>query len=100
MRSAPFVSTGFSPLDEELKLLPGSLSPSLVESAVRLSTWMPFARASAELAYFTKVEVSDSTVRRIAERAGAAYVELQTGAVEALERDTPEPPPGPPRQLL
>ena len=90
----------FFPLDEELALLPGSLTPSLQESVVRLGTWMPFGRAVTELAYFTGTGVSRPTVERITESAGAAYVQFQTQAVERLERETPLPPAGPAKQFL
>lgn len=90
----------FSPLDEELALLPGSLTPSLQESVTRLGTWMPFGRVVAELAYFTGTLVSRPTVERITEGAGAAYVQFQTQAVERLEREAPLPPAGPDKQFL
>jgi hypothetical protein len=73
---------GFFPLDEELALLPGSLSPRLQEQLVRLGTWMPFERAAEMLADFTKVVVSEPTARRQTEEAGAAYVAIQTAEVE------------------
>lgn len=82
-------------------LLPGSLSPALAAGLTRLGTWMPFARAAEELAYFWRARVSASTARRQTEAAGAAYVAVQTAAVEALERGAGEPPPaGPARQFL
>ena len=81
-------------------LLPGTLTPSLQESAVRLGTWLPFAPAAAMLAHFTHTTVSEPTVRRKTEQAGAAYVAVQTAAVEALEREAPAPPAGPPRQQV
>lgn len=90
----------FSPLDEELQLLPGSLTPSLVESIVRLGTWMPFLPAAKMIGHFTKVRVSEPTVRRNTEKAGVAYVENQTGEVASLERELPDAPKGPERQLL
>lgn len=68
---------GFFPLDEELGLLPGSLSPSLVESLVRLGSWMPFEPAAKMLDHFTKVEVGKDSARRMTERAGKGYVELR-----------------------
>ena|SRR3990172_1917437 len=74
---ARFADRGFSPLDEELKLLPGSFTPSLVESIVRLGTWMPFLPTAKMLAHFTKVEISKATVCRDTEKAGQAYVEVQ-----------------------
>lgn len=79
----------FSPLDEELALLPGSVTPSLVESMVRLGTWMPFKAAAKMLSYFTKVDISEVTVRRNTESAGQAYVEIQTSQVETLQRELP-----------
>jgi hypothetical protein len=48
----------FSPLDEELELLSGQLTPSLVEGLVRLGVWLPFEPAAAMLASFTKVTVA------------------------------------------
>jgi hypothetical protein len=94
------VKRGFSPLDEELDLLPGRLTPTLQEHLVRLSAWMPFERAAKELEAFSQVRVSEPTARRTAEAAGAAYVAQQSAPVEAIERTTPEPPLGPPIQLL
>ena len=94
MRSAPSATGGFSPLDEELRLLPGPLTPFLVESLVRLGSWLPFAPAAQLLAHFTSVSVSEPTVRRRTEEAGAAYVALQTEEAAALERDLPAAPAG------
>jgi hypothetical protein len=95
-RAAP----GFFPLDEELELLPGSLSPWLYEHLARLGTWMPFKRAAEMLAAFTRVSVSDDLARDRAEAAGAAQVALQTAEVERLEREAPPAPPGPAKQYL
>ncbi len=62
---------------------------------MHLSTWMPFERAATELAYFTRVDVSDTSVRRHTEVAGAAYVAVQTAELERLERERPAGPDGP-----
>jgi hypothetical protein len=78
-----------------LQLLPGPLSPRLQEDLVHLSTWMPFERAAKELAYFTRVQVSETSVRHHTEGAGAAYVAVQTAELERLERDRPTGPVGP-----
>jgi len=83
-----------------LQLLPGQLTPALQESLVRLGTWMPFARAVKELAFFTHVTVTEATARRETEAAGAAYVAVQTEEVERLERELPLAPDGPAVQLL
>ncbi|HEX6738526.1 MAG TPA: ISKra4 family transposase, partial [Vicinamibacteria bacterium] len=80
--------------------MPGALTPSLQESAVRLGAWVPFPQAAPLLAHFTHTTVSEPTVRRRTEQAGAACVAVQTAVVEALERDAPPPPQGPPLQQL
>jgi hypothetical protein len=90
----------FSPLDEELALLPGALTPSLQEDVVRLGTWMPFQRVVGELQYFRRTDISKSSAVRLAEKAGAAYEAVQTAEVERIERALPEPPAGPERQFL
>ena len=89
------------PLDEELALLPGEFTPTLVESMVRVGTWIPFEPAAkGMLNHFTKVDISAATVRRKTERAGLAYVALQTAEVDRLERELPEAPQGPAVQQL
>jgi hypothetical protein len=100
MRCARPVRSGFFPLDEELALLPGQLTPRLHESLVRLGTWLPFAQAAEALAFFTGVTVSEPTVRRMTEGAGAAYEAVQTAAVDAIEEELPPASPGPRVQLL
>jgi len=90
----------FFPLDEELKLLAGAFTPSLVESMVRLGTWMPFGPVTQGIAYFCKVTLSEPTARRKTEEAGQAYVEIQTAQVEALERAEGASPAGPPLQQI
>ena len=94
------MGTGFSPLDEELELLPGSLTPTLVEGLTRLGAWMPFAQAAKLLGDFWQVPVSESTARRWTEAVGAAYVTVQTAEVEHLERAQPAVPAGPAVQQL
>lgn len=92
MRPVLAAGTGLSPLDVELGLLPGSLTPRLQASLVRLGSWMPFAHAARELGRLTGAVVSESLAERLTEAAGAAYVAEQTAAVEELERrPTPEP---------
>src|SRR5437762_327110 len=95
-RPVPGAGTGLSPLDDELALLPGTLTPWLQASLVRLGSWMPFAHAARELGWLSRapggVLVSESAAARLTEAAGAAHVAEQTAAVEELERrPTPEP---------
>ena len=81
-------------------MLPGELSPSAAEGLVLLGAWMPFTPAAEYLARFWQVPVSTATARRHTEAGGAAYVAIQTAEVERLEREAPEPPPGPAVQQL
>jgi hypothetical protein len=92
---------GFFPLDEELGLLPGQLTPRLQEGLVRLSTHIPsFAKARDEFAFFTQVEVHRTTASRITEAAGATAVALQTTEAERILQTHPLPPPGPQRLVV
>jgi len=95
------VGPSFSPLDEELELLPGSLSPYLQEQLTRLSTWIPsFAKAAELLEVFTGARVSASGARRHCEEAGAMHVALQEAEVERVRREAVEELPGPERLVI
>jgi hypothetical protein len=84
------VALDFFPLDEELELVPGSLTPQAYESLVRLGARLPsFDQAVQELALTLKVEMSEATGRRWTEAAGAAYEVVQAQEVERLEREVP-----------
>ncbi len=61
---------------------------------------MPFEAAASMLAHFTKVEVGEATARRLTEKAGAAYVEVQREELARLERECPVSPAGPAVQQL
>lgn len=80
--------------------MPGAESATLREGMVRLAAWMPFAHAADHLAFFWGVRVSEATVRRQSEAAGAAYVAVQTATVERLVREQPPPPAGPALQQV
>ena len=87
MGSAPPAAGNFFPLDEELELLPGSLTPGLEEILVRLGSWMPFAQAQRFLVDWLKLNsLSEATVRRHTEAAGAAYAAIQGEDARALEQ--------------
>jgi hypothetical protein len=88
------VERGFFPLDEELELLPGGLTPHGHESLVRLSGWMPFEQAAGIIADLVGIQVSKSMSQRYAEGAGAAYVQIQTEEVERIEKEMPTAPVG------
>ena len=71
MEPAQTVGQVFFPLDEELALQPGSLTPRQQEHLAHLATWMPFERAAQMLEPLLGVQVSEPTVRRGTLRAGA-----------------------------
>jgi hypothetical protein len=84
------VGRGFFPLDEELELLPGKLTPREYERLVRLSGWLPFERAVELLEEFLGIAVSKIVAQRDTETAGAVYVQMQEEEVVRLEREMPE----------
>ena len=100
MRVVQPVGWAFSPLDEELALVPGQYTPKVYEHLVRLSTWMPFAQAVKTLAGIVGVQVSKASAVRITEQAGAAYVGLQAEAVSQLEQKAPPAPKGAAQSVL
>src|SRR5215212_9912382 len=100
MASAPPAKRGFSPLDEELALLPGQLTPLLQDHLAHLGTWMPFAHAAQMLSRFTQVSVSESTAQRLTEAVGMAYQTVQVAEVERIECDWPAVEPGPDKLIV
>jgi hypothetical protein len=95
MACAPRAARGFFPLDDELRLLPGPLSPYLHHSVVRLGAWVPFEQVPTGLDHFTGVTVSVDTARRLTEGAGAALVAWEAAELTRLEQEGPAGPPGP-----
>lgn len=100
MRRARNAERVFFPLDEELALLPGALTPALQETVVRLGTRLPFDSVVHELADLKHVTTTEATVRRHTETAGATYVALQTAEVEKVEHTLPAAAEGAAHQLL
>jgi hypothetical protein len=74
--------------------------PCMHENLVRLGAWMPFGAATKMLGDMLGVQISPPQVRRMTEAAGAAYVALQTQAVERIEREAPEPLMGAKKMIL
>lgn len=91
---------GFSPLDRVLSLSERAFSPFLVEAMARLGTAMPFERVPEVLSFFTGVEISEETARRVTERAGAVLQEMEEAEVAELERDPRLGTVGPPVQQV
>jgi hypothetical protein len=90
MRFVQLAGRGFFPLDEELELLPGKLTPREHERLVRLSGWLAFERAAELLEEFLGIAVDKSMAQRCTETAGALYVKMQEEEVIQLEREMPE----------
>ena len=80
----------FSPLDEELELLAGKLTPRGHEQLVRLSSYMAFAQAAEVFEDFMGIDVSKDVGQRYTEEAGAVYEELQTEEAEAIQKKRPK----------
>jgi len=100
MLTARTVAKGFFPLDNELGLLPGRLTPLLQDHLAHLGAWMPFAKAAALLECFTHTRVSESTAQRHTEAIGVAYEAVALAEVEHIEQEWPEVPPGPDKLVL
>lgn len=95
------MAPGFSPLDEALGLLPGQLTPWVAEGVVLLGATQPFAAACRTLAHFTGTTIGEATARRLTERAGRAWVNLELAETARLDADpTVTPPQGAPVQQL
>lgn len=98
---APPAAQAFFPLDDELALLPGSLTPRLQEACVRLSSHIPsFAKAARELAWFTGANLHRDSARRLSEQAGALVLAHQTAEATHILNEHPPSPPGPDSLLL
>jgi hypothetical protein len=79
-----------------LGLVPGSLTPRLHEALARLCASQPsFAKATAELAFFTGARVHPDTARRRTEAAGALLLAEETAEAERILREHPASPDGP-----
>src|ERR1051326_7123856 len=95
MELAPSAGRGFSPLDEELALLPGTLAPRQQGHLVQLGSWMPFRHARRVLEELLGVSVSPETARRLCEAVGKEVEEKQTAEAHEPwkeEANTPENP--------
>jgi hypothetical protein len=94
------VGSSFSPLDEQLGLLPGRFSPRLQQIVSLLGTLMPFGQVPALLALVSGVTLSRSSVRRITATAGTALAIVEQAEVAQLQATLPPCPPGPARQQV
>ncbi|MFL5587944.1 MAG: hypothetical protein ACJ8DI_09850 [Ktedonobacteraceae bacterium] len=100
MAPAPRVGEAFFPLDEQLGLLAGGLTPRAEETLVRLATWMPYAQAQELLSDLVGIGVSKATARRATLSTGEAVLARDEGEVERLKQEVPQAPRGADKQQL
>ncbi len=100
MEPAPSVRSAFFPLDEELGLVSGGLTPRAEELLVRLSTWMPYESARELLEDLLGVQVSKATARRATLHTGQAALLVWDAEVERLKQEAPQAPAGADRQAM
>ena len=81
------MAPGFPPLGERRGLLPGRLSPALVQLAVRFGTQLPFGKAAELLNLACGTAITHDTVRRLTERAGAVWRHLELADAASLVAD-------------
>ena len=91
MASVQNVGRDFFPLDEELELQPGKLTPKGRERLARLSCWMPFRPATELFEEFTGIRLSKIVSQRGTEAAGRVYEEMQTAEAQAILEQKPRP---------
>ncbi len=89
MGSVWTAATVFFPLDEELELLPGKLTPCGHERLVRLSSYLPFEKAAELFEEFMGIKISKDVGQRYTEEAGAMYEELQREEMEEIQKKRP-----------
>ena len=100
MRSVLSARSVFSPLDDELGLVSGRLTPRLQASLTRMGSCGPFEEAVESLADTLRVHISEPTARRQTEKWGAEYVSVQEEEVKRIEQELPPAPIGPDEMLL
>src|SRR5438045_9787100 len=99
---APALLAGevFFPLDEQLGLVSGGLTPRAEETLVRLACWMPYAQAQELLSDLVGIQVSKATARRATLDTGQAALALDEAEVERLKQEVPQAPEGADKQQL
>src|SRR5713101_2961593 len=100
MAPALCVGEAFFPLDEQLGLLGGGLTPRGEEVLVQLSTWMPFEPARELLEDLLGVRVSKATARRATLHTGEARLSVCEAEVERLKQEVPQAPAGAEKQAM
>ena len=90
--ACPGCGVGFFPLDEELGLLGGGLTPRGEETLVRLASWMPFEQARELLQDLLGIQVSKATAHRATLETGEAALAVCEAEEERLKQEAPQAP--------
>src|SRR3989442_5186204 len=100
MAPAPSVGEAFFPLDEEVGLVSGGLTPRGQHLLQQLPSWMPFEPARELLEEVLGVRVSKATARRATLRTGEAVLAVWEAQVERLKQEAPQAPDGAEKQAM
>src|SRR5437660_3500794 len=100
MAPARPVGSAFFPLDEQLGLLTGGVTPRAEETLVRLASWMPFEAAQELLHDLLGVQVSKATARRATVASGEAALAVCEQEEERLKQEAPPASSGADKQAL
>src|SRR5437016_14239875 len=100
MGPVPNVGEAFFPLDEELGLVSGGLTPRGEELLARLASWMPFEAACELLEELVGVRVSKATARRATLATGTAALAVWEAEVERLKQEAAQAPEGADKQAM
>src|SRR5204862_7768760 len=98
MGPAPPAGEVFFPLDEQLGLLSGGLTPRAEETLVRLASWMPYAQAEELFQDLLGIQVSKATARRATLHTGEAALSGCEEELERLKREVRQAPGGADKQ--
>ncbi len=86
------MGSAFFPLDEQLGLLGGGLTPRGEETLVRLASWMPFEQARELLQDVLGMQVSHATAHRATLQTGQAQLLVCEAEEERLKQEAPQAP--------
>ncbi len=100
MAPARTVGQAFFPLDEQLGLLGGGVTPRGEEVLVRLSSWMPFKDAGKMLQEVLGIQVSKATARRMTLATGQAQRAVDETEQQRLTQEVPPAPAGAEKQAM
>src|SRR2546425_2260474 len=100
MEPALPVGEAFFPLDEELGLVSGGLTPRGEETLGPLASWMPFEQAREVLQDVLGMQLSNATAHRATLQTGEAQLSVGEAEEERPKQEAPQPPVGAAKQAM